>query len=52
MSLMKPKAAIQSLLKFWVRYDLPIFFAENRDFGARVPESLLVKYAEELKKND
>ena len=33
MSLMKPKAAIQSLVTFSVRYGLPVFFAENRDFG-------------------
>ncbi len=50
MSLMKPKAAIQSLLTFSVRYDLPIFFAENRDFGQRLTESLLVKFAREMVK--
>ena len=49
-SMMKPKAAIQSLLAFSVRYDLPIFFAENRDFGQRVTESLLLKFAREQEK--
>ena len=47
---MKPKAAIQSLLTFSIRYNLPIFFAENRKFGARVTESLLLKYAREVEK--
>ena len=50
MSLMKPKAAIQSLLTFSVRYDLPIFFAENRNYGERLTESLLVKFAREMEK--
>jgi len=49
-SKMLSKAAVQSLLAFSVRYDLPIFFAENRKYGARVTESLLLKYARELEK--
>ena len=49
-SMMKPKAAIQSLLAFSIRYDLPIFFAENRDYGAQVTESLLLKFAREMEK--
>lgn len=49
-SKMLPKAAIQSLLAFSIRYHLPIFFVENRRYGARVTESLLLKYTEELKK--
>lgn len=49
-SKMLPKAAIQSLLAFSIRYGLPVFFVENRRFGARVTESLLLKYSEELKK--
>ena len=48
-SLMKPKAAIQSLMAFSIRYNLPIFFAESRDYGARITESLLVKFAKEMK---
>ena len=48
-SLMKPKAAIQSLVTFSIRYSLPIFFAENRDYGARITESLLMKFAREMK---
>lgn len=47
---MNPKSAIQSLLAFSVRYRLPIFFAENREYGQRVTESLLLKYARELEK--
>jgi len=47
---MNPKSAIQSLLAFSVRYKLPIFFAENREYGARVTESLLCKYSRELEK--
>ena len=49
-SMMAPKAAIQSLLTFSVRYDLPIFFCENRNYGARVTESLLLKFAREQTK--
>lgn len=49
-SKMTPKSAIQSILVFSVRYRLPIFFVENRDYGARVTESLLLKYARELEK--
>ena len=49
-SKMGPKSAVQSLLTFSIRYRLPIFFAENREYGARVTESLLVKYAREIEK--
>lgn len=47
-SKMTPKSAIQSLLTFSVRYKLPIFFCDNRAYGQRVTESLLLKYAKEL----
>lgn len=47
---MNPKSAIQSLLAFSVRYRLPIFFCENRKYGARVTESLLLKFAREIEK--
>lgn len=47
---MNPKAAIQSLLTFSIRYGLPIFFVENRRYGAGVTESLLLKYAREVEK--
>jgi DNA excision repair protein ERCC-4 len=50
MSLMRPAASIQSLLTFSVRYSMPIFFCENRDYGARVTESLLLKFAREQSK--
>ena len=49
-SQMGPKSAIQSLLAFSVRYRLPIFFAESREYGQRVTESLLVKYGREIEK--
>jgi len=49
-SQMEPKSAVQSLLAFSVRYRLPIFFCENRQYGARVTESLLCKYAREVEK--
>lgn len=49
-SQMGPKSAIQSLLAFSVRYKLPIFFAENREYGQRITESLLLKYCRELEK--
>ena len=46
-SRMNPKAAIQTLLTFSVRYGLPIFFAGNRSYGQRLTESLLLKFARE-----
>jgi len=50
-SKMLPNSAIQSLMAFSVRYRLPIFFCENRKYGARVTESLLLKYAREIEKH-
>ncbi len=49
-SQMEPKSAIQSLLAFSVRYRLPIFFCENRQYAERVTESLLEKYAVEVER--
>ena len=49
-SKMLPKSAVQSLLAFSIRYRLPIFFAENRQFGQKVTESLLLKYRREIEK--
>ncbi len=47
---MKPKAVIQSLVAFSIRYNLPIWFAETREFGQRLTESLLSKYIKEIEK--
>ncbi len=49
-SQMEPKAVVQSLLAFSVRYRLPIFFCENREYGARVTGSLLLKYSREIER--
>lgn len=49
-SKMLPKSAIQSLMAFSVRYRLPVFFCETREYGQRVTESLLLKYAREIEK--
>jgi ERCC4-type nuclease len=49
-SAMLPKAVMQSLLCFSVRYRLPIFFCPGRAYAARVIESLLIKYATEVEK--
>ena len=49
-SKMNPKSAVQSLLAFSIRYRLPIFFAENRQYAQRVTESLLLKYGREIEK--
>jgi ERCC4-type nuclease len=49
-SQMTPKSAIQSIMAFSVRYRLPVFFVENRSYGARVVESLLLKYVREVEK--
>lgn len=45
-----PKAVIQSLLAFSIRYRLPVFFCENREFGEKVTESLLLKFGREVEK--
>jgi len=49
-SKMIPKAVIQSLMAFSVRYRLPIFFCPDRDYATRIVESLLTKYAAEIEK--
>jgi len=49
-SQMTPKSAIQSLLAFSVRYRLPLFFVDSRNYGARITECLLLKYAREMEK--
>ena len=49
-SKMLPKSAIQSLMAFSVRYRLPVFFCESRQYGQRVTESLLLKFAREIEK--
>ena len=46
-SAMAPSSVVQTLLTFSIRYNLPIFFAENRIYGQRLVESLLEKYARE-----
>lgn len=49
-SKMLPKSAVQSLLAFSIRYRLPVWFCENRAYGQRVTESLLLKFAKEIQK--
>lgn len=49
-SQMEPKAVIQSLLAFSVRYRLPIFFCETREYAQRITESILQKYSREVEK--
>ena len=39
-----PKAAIQTLIAFSVRYDVHVIWAENRKFAARYTESILMKF--------
>ena len=49
-SKMDPRAAIQSLIAFSIRYKLPIWFAGNRRQAERLTESLLEKFAGEIHK--
>jgi ERCC4-type nuclease len=49
-SKVKPRSVVQSLLTFSIRYDLPVFFADTRAYGARLTESLLLKYVREIEK--
>ena len=51
-SQMGAKSAVQSLLSFSVKYHLPIFFCETREYAQRVTESLLSKYAREIEKKN
>ena len=46
-SCMNTVSVIQSLVTFSVRYRLPIFFCPNRQYTARITESLLQKYHRE-----
>lgn len=46
-SKMVPKSAVQSLVAFSVRYKMPVWFADNREYGQRITESLLKKYLKE-----
>lgn len=45
---MNPKSVVQSVLALAVRYHVPVWFAENREVGQRITESLLEKYAYNL----
>lgn len=49
-SRMLPRAVVQSLLAFSVRYRLPVFFCPGRVYAGRVVESLLLKYVAEVEK--
>ena len=49
-SKMDPKAAIQSLVAFSVRYRLPIWFAGDRKNAERLTENLLQKYVDQTYK--
>ena len=51
-SRMTARSVIQSLTAFSVRYRLPIFFADNARYAARLAESLLVKWVRELIKTE
>ena len=43
-----PKSAIQSLLSWSVKYRLPVFFAESREYAEKITLSLLLKYARSI----
>ena len=45
-----PKSMVQSLVAFSVKYRLPIFFAESREYGQRLTASLLEKYSKEVQR--
>jgi len=49
-SKMLPRAVLQSLMAFSIRYKMPIFFCGNRQYAERITESLLVKYCREVEK--
>lgn len=41
---MSPASVVQSIIALSVRYRVPVFFAESREMGARITESILRKY--------
>ena len=45
---MQPKAIVQSLACYSVRFDIPIWFCGSRSYAERITESLLDKYAREF----
>jgi len=49
-SKMLPRAVLQSLMTFSIRYKMPIWFCGNREYGQRITESLLLKYGREVEK--
>ncbi len=49
-SQMQPKAIIQSLIAFSIRYKLPVWLAGSREYGQRITESLLEKYSKEIER--
>ena len=49
-SKMLPRAVLQSLMAFSIRYKMPIWFVGNRQYGQRITESLLTKYVREVEK--
>ncbi len=49
-SKMLPRAVLQSLMAFSIRYKIPIWFCGNRQYAERITESLLVKYCKEVEK--
>ncbi|MFH1933317.1 MAG: ERCC4 domain-containing protein [Pseudomonadota bacterium] len=49
-SKMLPRAVLQSLMAFSIRYRMPIFFCGDRATGQLITESLLIKYCREQEK--
>ena len=49
-SKMLPRAVLQSLMAFSIRYKMPVWFCGNRQYGQRITESLLLKYGREVEK--
>lgn len=49
-SKMLPRAVLQSLMTFSIRYKMPIWFCGNRQYAERITESLLTKYCKEIEK--
>lgn len=47
---MKPAAALQSIMAFYIRYGTPFLFCGNRDGGEYVTYSILQKYIYEIGK--
>lgn len=47
---MRPHSAIQTMVAYWIRYNIPFFYADSREGGEYITYSILSKYLYEIDK--